>query len=374
MSALVRAFVEGLHAGGALSVLKHFPGHGSTTEDSHLAVPYDFSEREEIEQLHLPPFRAGFAAGAAGIMTGHMVMCALDDENPATLSPACLRELLRGELGFEGVAITDSLNMAGLENFVPRPEAVVRALEAGADIVLHPSSLERASTDILRALDEGRLDEALLDEAVERVLALKRRCVPGRIDAKRGAKMLEREASSHTRRAQASADGGVTLLSNPPHLPLPKGPLELVVALDDGGRRIEVASSFVDAVTQARPASRVHNLYETTAAKTLDTMKLELAARSAPIVLAVLCPMMFFKGRSRLSPALARHLRQLLSGLSAPHSLVLFGVPYAAHGLPGIQRLCAYGPTAPSQRAAAKVLLGELTPNTHIPVPWPGYE
>ena len=172
----VGAYVEGMTSAGVIPTLKHFPGHGSAVEDSHLEMAFDFSTREMIENNHLVPFREGFRAGAGAVMTGHVVMTAIDKDRPATLSHAVLTTLLREELKFDGMLITDSLNMHSIRKQMgqERSKSAVDALIAGADLILHPGSLYTVLQGILEAIEDGCLSMERLNSAVKRILYWKR--------------------------------------------------------------------------------------------------------------------------------------------------------------------------------------------------------
>ncbi len=168
---LVSAAVNGFHDGGVACVLKHFPGHGDTTEDSHAGTAFCNRSRTELEQCELLPFAAGIAAGADMVMVGHITVPALDPDQPATLSHAVVTDLLRGDIGFDGVVITDAMRMGALSAACPdAAEAAVRAVKAGCDLLLAPDDPDAA---VRMLLDE--LDEARLDESVRRILMLKLR-------------------------------------------------------------------------------------------------------------------------------------------------------------------------------------------------------
>ncbi|MFN5698947.1 MAG: glycoside hydrolase family 3 N-terminal domain-containing protein, partial [Cyanobacteriota bacterium] len=155
--ALAAAFTRGAQAEGVLCCAKHFPGHGDTSSDSHLELPLLPHRRERLETIELPPFRAAIAAGVASVMTAHLLLPELDPERPATLSAAVLSNLLRGELGFEGLVVTDALVMEAIAGQYGAGEAAVMALEAGADLVLMPADADAAIDAIVAAVQEGRL-------------------------------------------------------------------------------------------------------------------------------------------------------------------------------------------------------------------------
>ncbi len=171
----VAAFVTGLQAEGVGATLKHFPGHGDTDVDSHLDLPTVDGPLEELRQVELPPFAAGVRAGAAAVMSAHIVLPAIDGERPATLSSAALSGLLRGELGFDGVIATDALDMRAISDLWPAPVAAVMSLQAGADLplVIGQVSAHRATLDAIeRAAEEGKVD---LSGPLRRLAQLSRR-------------------------------------------------------------------------------------------------------------------------------------------------------------------------------------------------------
>ena len=157
----VAAFVEGLQREGVGATLKHFPGHGDTDVDSHLALPTLRHDLEHLRAIELPPFVAGIAAGAAAVMSAHIYLPALDPKLPATLSRRALHGLLRSQLGFTGVIVTDALDMRAIADSWAAPEAAVLSLAAGADLplTLGPLREHREVLDtIAAAVREGRLD------------------------------------------------------------------------------------------------------------------------------------------------------------------------------------------------------------------------
>ncbi len=171
---LVAAAVEGFHDTGAMCTLKHFPGHGDTTADSHTGAAVVELSREEIEKLQFPPFASGIDAGADMVMVGHLTCPALDDEI-ATVSRGIVTEILRGELGFEGVVITDSLQMSAASKEYSPGQLAVRAIDAGVDILLMPEDLREALDALNAAVDSGELTEERINESVKRIITLKLR-------------------------------------------------------------------------------------------------------------------------------------------------------------------------------------------------------
>jgi beta-glucosidase len=165
---LVAAFCRGLQAEGVLGCAKHFPGHGDTSSDSHLELPLLPHDRQRLEAIELPPFRAAIAAGVATVMTAHLLLPALDPQRPATLSAAVLTGLLRQELGFNGLVVTDALMMEAISANYGPGEAAVLALEAGADLVLMPADADAAIAALVAAVQSGRLSRERLEASAQR--------------------------------------------------------------------------------------------------------------------------------------------------------------------------------------------------------------
>ncbi|MEY4354812.1 MAG: hypothetical protein RLZZ609_3053 [Cyanobacteriota bacterium] len=165
---LAAAFIRGVQGEGVLACAKHFPGHGDTAEDSHLDLPVLPHSRERLEAIELPPFRRAITAGVASVMTAHLLLPELDPDRPATLSAKVLTQLLRHDLAFDGLVVTDALVMEAIAARQGAGEAAVLALEAGADLVLMPADPWIAIEAILAAVEEGRLSQERLWHSVER--------------------------------------------------------------------------------------------------------------------------------------------------------------------------------------------------------------
>ena len=175
VSKLGRAFARGVRQSGLLSCGKHFPGHGDVDSDSHLELPTVPGDRERLMRVELAPFRAAAADGLESVMTGHLAVPGLgeDAKVPATLSHKILHDVLRDELGFTGLVVTDALEMGGVKNAFAPGEVAVRALLAGADVLLMPPDPLAARQAVVDAVTSGRVPMARLDDAVRRILAAK---------------------------------------------------------------------------------------------------------------------------------------------------------------------------------------------------------
>ncbi len=169
---LIPAAVEGFHAGGVACALKHFPGHGDTSADSHYGSVYVYKPLDEIRQEELLSFQAGIDAGADMVMMGHLIISDVDDQ-PALFSEKLVTQLLREEMGFQGVVISDGLQMQAMTDHYSSAEIALRSVKAGVDILLCPRDLESAVNALLHAVETGEISEERIDESVLRILTLK---------------------------------------------------------------------------------------------------------------------------------------------------------------------------------------------------------
>ena len=186
VGAMTAAAVRGLQDNGSVATLKHFPGHGDTTLDSHRGLPTVTRSRDELMRIDLHPFAAGIEAGARMVMTSHIIFSALDPDRPATLSPVILGDLLRGELGFDGLIVSDSMNMHSMKRNYDPADAAIQGFNAGVDLMMlaeehydhdagqyleNQRALIRA---VIEAVEDGRISRERVDDAVTRVLRIKR--------------------------------------------------------------------------------------------------------------------------------------------------------------------------------------------------------
>ena len=172
----VTDFAKGLKEEGVMSTFKHFPGHGPTATDTHNDSAYIYKSVEELEAWDLIPFQAAIDEDAEFIMISHAAVNALDsDGTPATLSKAVITGLLKDRMGYEGIVVTDALNMGAIADHYSAPEAALMAVEAGADILLEPSDFAIAYNAVLEAVKSGEISETRVDESVGKIIGLKER-------------------------------------------------------------------------------------------------------------------------------------------------------------------------------------------------------
>jgi len=381
---LASAYVRGLHAGGLLATLKHFPGHGDTDVDSHVGLPIIKHPRERLDRIELAPFREGISAGADAIMTGHIQVPALDPAEfaPATLSQPIVTGLLRGELKFDGLIFTDSMGMDAVSRRLPPGEAAVMAIKAGNDIVLHSPDDAAAVRAIKSAVEQGQLPVAQIDASVRRILRAKARLglyktrlvslddLSKQVGTKAGA-ALARQISQKS----------ITLIKddrNQVPLRTPRdGAILYLSVLDYGtGWRIAAPSrTFIPELQKRWPNVTAIELSDRSTAAEIDLIR-ATAVRYDAIVAAVFVRTASASGRMDLAPPLAGLLADLARATAntpRPLVTVFFGNPYvpmATTGLPVI--LLTYDFYDLAEASAVRALAGEAPITGKLPVGLPG--
>lgn len=202
------ALAQGLQDVGVAACGKHFPGHGDTHQDSHHDLPHLPHHRQRLDRVELPPFRAAIAGDIVSIMTAHIVFDQLAPDVPATMSREVVSDLLRGELGFDGVVISDDLEMKAIADHYEIEEVAVRAIGAGVDLLLichHPGLIRRAIDAVVQAVEGGQLDQQVIDAAHGRVEAMARRFAPSA-----GPRMRDDVAVADLRRRLDTAGAAAT--------------------------------------------------------------------------------------------------------------------------------------------------------------------
>ena len=199
--------LKGMNAGGMLATMKHFPGHGNVSGDSHLTLPVNNSDEATLRAVDFAPFKAAVEAGAEALMTCHVVFKDFDPDNPATLSRRIMTDYLRGELGFQGIVMTDCMEMGAIRDTIGTGEGAVRAVEAGCDMLCISHTYEAvsaAANALYAAVDSGRLSPERIEESYQRILRVKRKFgldKPFVFDAAKGEAAIHNEADIRALRA-----------------------------------------------------------------------------------------------------------------------------------------------------------------------------
>jgi beta-N-acetylhexosaminidase len=371
----VAAFVRGVEENGGLATAKHFPGHGDTAADSHIDLPIIRADKDRLEHLELVPFRSAIAAGVGSIMTGHLSIPALepDPNTPATLSSNVLTGLLRDELHFQGLVVTDAMDMGGITTRFAPGEAAVRAVLAGADALLMSPVPDAAYEALQAAVKSGRISRQRLEASVRRILQAKARLALNKnklvdlnvINEKFGRVPWQKEA-------QEISDRGVTLLRDTAsRLPLsaskPSRALLLAFYADPEpypGEDLErELKSRFDSLTTLRADTRFVKA---------GTLKLPDADTYDVAILALFVRVSDRKGNVDV-PADQAALAEQVFHTGKPVITVGFGSPYLIENFPQAETwLAAFGISDVAQISVARALFGQIPVSGHLPVTIPG--
>lgn len=345
---------------------KHFPGHGDTDTDSHTGLPIIDHSKAEIEEVDLPPFRSAIASGVDVVMTAHIVVPALDDSGkPATLSEPILTGVLRKELGYNGVVVTDALTMDALKQFGEQ-RVPVEAIEAGVDVLLMPKKMDVAYEAVLEAVRSGEIEEKRIDESVERILELKQeRGLFKNPYVNRGLVKKVVGTPQHLATARAITDKTVTLVKND------SGTLPLE---ENSGKRVLVVGRW----ETFAGSSPLNSLAEGMSARGVATETLVTGdnpnqakigeavsqARNNDLVVVETAYADYWKGQQNLVKALL--------DTGKPVIVVAMWNPYdIAYFDEADTYLATYGFRSVSMEALARVLFGEVNPTGKLPVSIP---
>jgi beta-N-acetylhexosaminidase len=398
------AFTEGAQAAGAIATAKHFPGHGDTAVDSHRGLPEINVSRERLNSVEFVPFQASVNAGVGSVMVGHIALPQIDataikplprnvkakpidtDEGgeiveekatmPATMSPV-MGNILRNDLKFPGLIVTDALSMSGLTIYFTQDEAAVRALEAGADMLLKPADVDAAFRGVREAVKSGRITEARVEESARKILAAKYDL--GLVEQRlTSIDMIDRIVGSKDvlKLAAEISEHAVTLVRDEDKLvPLKNLKSETKIfnlAVTNGDDRLLIANPFIARLN--RSGVKVETVVLDERSSEQDVQKAIERATAADLVLASLY------GRVRSGQVSSVGIpepgaRALSSVIAAKKPVVgiSFGNPYLLQGFPGLRTyIVAYGDMPSLQQAVARALAGEIDINGKLPISLPG--
>ena len=398
------AFTNGAQNGGVIATAKHFPGHGDTAVDSHRGLPEINLPRTRLNAIELVPFRAAVESGVGSVMVAHIALPQIDPTSvkplprnqkirpldtdeageiiaesvavPATVSPVIGR-MLRDDLKFQGLIVTDALSMSGLTIYFNQDEAAVRALEAGADLLLKPADPDAAFRGVLNAVKSGRVSEARLDQSVRKLLAakydlglVKQRLTPleevDRVVGRPDVTVLAQEIAEHAITLVRNDDNLVPLKTLKPNVRF------FNLAITNGDDRLWVANNFVSAMGRAGVKMETVVLDDRSSSAEVENA-LE-KAKAADVVFASLY------GRVRTGQARsvglpepgAKALNELLDN-KVPVVGISFGNPYLLQNFPTLRTyLVAYGDMPSLQQAVARGLLGQIDITGRLPISLPG--
>lgn len=400
VSRMATAYIEGAHEFGMLTTAKHFPGHGDTDVDSHLAVPSIKGDKAHLESIEFPPFQAAIAAGVDAVMVAHVVVPALDSDpnHVATISPAIVTGVLKRKLGFNGLVVTDALNMRALTNLFPEGgaaaagRAAVEAVKAGDDVLILPPDLDGAYNGLLQAVRSGEIPESRIDESVLKILRAKasvglNKATQVNIDA------VNRIVASPASQAKAQeiADEAVALVrdnhrvlplkatfkgTNPPRNPYPptaENRASTLVLIFTPDLRSD-AGWVLEKEIRARTAD-VTVMYIDPHNATLLAQQVVDAVEQAQVVIAAayLAPRAGAQtNTSVLQNGQGALLQTVVEKAADKTVVVAMGNPYIATQLPQVQTyICTFSDAEVSEVSAVKAMFGEIPMPGRLPVTIP---
>ena len=388
------AFTEGLQSGGVLATAKHFPGHGDTAVDSHRGLPViDFS-LDRLEKIELVPFKSVVNAGIGSVMVAHISLPQIDGTKieplkepikasytdsqvvteattlPASLSPNVITKILRNEMKFDGLIVTDAMDMSGLTLYFKQDEGAVRAILAGADVLIKPASPDLAIKGIKEAVASGRISEQRINESVRKLLAWKYELGLSKQKIASLEAIDTNVSTLKTRQlTEEIASNAITLVKNENNdLPLPKEKKAVVLCITNGEDRLSVGNTFTNTLRSLGLNAERIVIDERSTPK--EVSEAIAKAKNSEIVVAGL----FGRVRSGaknsvgLTETGTQVLREVLR--QRPETIsVSFGNPYLLKSFPEMKTyIVAYGDMTGLQRAAARALFGEIDFKGRLPI------
>lgn len=382
VSKMVTSYIRGAQENGVIATAKHFPGHGDVATDSHLALPVLDVPRERFEKLELVPFRAAIAAGVDSIMTTHIYMPQLEPEKgvPATLSNAIVTGVLRNELGFKGVVVTDAMTMGGISKYFTPADATLRAVKAGVDVLLFVPSVETTFNTIKNAVQKGDIPQSRIDESVRRILRLK-----ADLDLENPknrftnvSDLMEKVGTKpHRELAQTVADDAITLVRDERHvLPLKPSPDTRVVQINVLDSRNGWREGVVGRVAAAELPKRFPHSVTISIDPESTSGELDMARKMAQLADVILVNgyirVAAFKGSIDLAPSELSLINDLIA-TKKPLVYSAFGSPYVLLHMPQLPSyIVTYDITPAAEMAAIRAITGEIPFRGHLPVNLPG--
>ena len=371
-------FIRGLQEEGVYATAKHFPGHGDTNVDTHMSLPTINASMERMRNLELPPFQAAVDAGVKVVMAAHITFSQVKqmEGRPVTLDPYFLEDILRKEMGFEGLIISDAMDMGGITGNYWSGEAAVMAINSGIDMVLLSPNFESTYKFVLQAVKEGRISIERLNEAVGRILRAK---ADHGLEKKPyySEENLEKVLSQSKSAIKAAqiANASMTLLRDDKNIfPLHAEDINraLVLTITD-----EENTAWRGNTLNSQVKTRVPNI-ETAFMDPRSTQddidKIMLIADSVDaIIVGVYVKWRDRKGTISLPDTIVTLLKKFFK-IDKPMAVTAFGSPYTLRQMPEVPSyLCAYETVSLAQRAAVRAIFGEIPINAKLPVSIPGY-
>jgi beta-N-acetylhexosaminidase len=371
VAAHVSAQVRGLQEHGMLATAKHFPGHGDTGTDTHISLPVIDAPWSRLDSVELVPFRAAIKSGVAAVMSAHIALPGVDGGKvrPATLTPTLLTGVLRDSLGFEGLVVTDALDMGGIVSTYGPGEAAVLAILAGADLLLQPPDARTAIDAVVVAVKEGRITQTRLDQSVRRVLEMKRQvglfthrtvALDSVMDWV-GTAAHEAMARDVTQRSLVLVQDSGGVVSN-----LRTGPQPVTLLTFADNPSTVLGATLADALRAAGYTVTTFGLWPSSGPASYDSARTALAASPVAVVAASI-KVSAWSGTISLPPQVAALVNS--TAANQPTVLVSFGSPYLLTQAPGVQGyLLAWAARPINELAVAAALTGAADIGGRLPI------
>nr|WP_226585220.1 glycoside hydrolase family 3 protein [Halobacillus litoralis] len=372
------AYTKGLQETGVAATAKHFPGHGDTAVDSHLGLPEVPYGKDRLKEVELYPFQQAMNAGIDAVMTAHVTFPKIDDTKviskkdgteialPATLSKKVLTGLMREDMGYEGVVITDALNMGAIQDHFGPVDAVIRAINAGTDIALMPVGLEEVADGIYDAIDSGEIDMADIDDSVERILTLKlnrgiiKREDPMSLDEKIANAQEVVGSKAHKQVEKEAAERSITLVKNNGVLPLHLSQEEQVVV---------VGNLFSSSLAEAVQQNHANTILIDNDSNPLTGEQRETIAQADKVIFGSYT---YNVGTRSIEHSQMQQMQEVMKAASGEVIGVGIRNPYDIMAYPEVDAFIAqYGFREASFEATAATIFGNHNPAGKLPVTIP---
>ncbi|MCS6804669.1 MAG: glycoside hydrolase family 3 N-terminal domain-containing protein [Acidobacteriota bacterium] len=380
VSRMAQAYIRGAQEHGQIATAKHFPGHGDTSQDSHLELAVVDVSRDRLNQVELPPFRAAIEAHVGAVMTTHVYIPRVEPEQglPATLSKTVTTDLLRQELGFTGLIFTDAMVMKGVADRYLPEDAARRAFRAGADIILLPVDVEKTFHALKSAVQSGDIPLARLDESVRRILQAKARLG---LNKNRFVDLTQLDTVvgnlEHAQLARAMIEQAITLVRDekeavPLRLNADQRLLYVNVKdFDEGWREGRPGNAFAQELMQRHRQTIKVDVDDKTTKDTIEVIK-QLAYASDAVVVTAFIRVSAYKGTIDLNQWQLDLLKSL-SKLERPVIFIVFGSPYVLSFVPELPSyMLTYEYYPEAERAAVRAIMGEIPITGKLPTSLPG--
>jgi len=399
----VVAYIRGAHEGGLLTTAKHFPGHGDTASDSHLGLAQVTGDRARLDAIELLPFKRAIEAGVDAVMVAHVTVPALDSEpkQVATTSKAIVDGVLKEEMGFKGVVVTDALDMAGLTRLYAKNvgRAAVESFKAGNDVLIIPADLDASYRAMLQAVESGEIGRDRLDQSVRKILELKASVGLNKarlVDL--GQLSNEIAKPENVAEGQRIADEAITLVRDNgkviplqsvgtpeaglPYQSLTEAGNRLVVVIFSDDLRTDSGRMLERQVLARVPDARVIYVDARSGAGMKEAVVQAVGAAEHVIAAVYVVPTAGkavraagggLKNTVAMDDATGSLLAAVLDRAAERTVVLAMGNPYVIEDFPAIQNyVCAFSNVTVSETAAIKALFGEIPIGGHLPVTIPG--